>query len=72
VNRHGRFQESNLFQEIFEEIVARFFRANERRATAEADKRSQSQVGPEAQFGPFVDQGLGFNETTVASAATTN
>ena len=22
-NRHGRFQESNLFQEIFEEIVAR-------------------------------------------------
>jgi transposase len=22
-NRHGRFQESNLFQELFEEIVAR-------------------------------------------------
>jgi len=22
-NRHGRFQESNLFQELFEEVVAR-------------------------------------------------
>jgi transposase len=26
-NRHGRFQESNLFQEIFEEIVARCLEA---------------------------------------------
>src|SRR6266699_6760153 len=26
-NRHGRFQESNLFQEIFEEIVARCLKA---------------------------------------------
>jgi transposase len=26
-NRHGRFQESNLFQELFEEIVARCFEA---------------------------------------------
>jgi transposase len=32
-NRHGRFQESNLFQEIFEEIVARCVEAGLVRAS---------------------------------------
>ncbi|HKN16549.1 MAG TPA: hypothetical protein VJX47_06385 [Candidatus Sulfotelmatobacter sp.] len=54
------------------EVDEATLRANEGRATEEADERPQSQVGPEAQFGPFVNQGLGFNETTAASAATTN
>jgi hypothetical protein len=66
---HTRDLEIAITRSDVDEVT---LRANERRATAEADKRSQSQVGPEAQFGPFVDQGLGFNETTVASAATTN
>lgn len=40
------------------------FRTDERRATEEADERLQSQVGLEAQFVPFVNQDLSFNEIT--------